>query len=149
MNFHCMLLEMSGGNKQGMARNDLLEIVTQLQKEINDNNSILGSVTYDGLAPTPDSSGKYTFSTGSDNIKCTWVTKDNKGNDVTGVGTFVSSGDEVIVVKNLSTDEYEYHHIAISISAIWDVLGQIDGGVPSSVYGGCGVVDGGSASTIF
>lgn len=106
--------EDDGWKPTSMTQIKLLEIVAQLQEEIKANNNILGSVTYDGLAPTPQGSGKYIFSTGSDTIKCTWITKDNEGNDVTGVGTFVASGSEVIVVKNLTTGEYEYQHLPIS-----------------------------------
>ncbi len=65
--------------------------------------------------------------------------------DVANKKTEISESDQ-----HYPTNGAVYRHVAAEkVSIIESLTGQIDGGVPSSVYGGCGVVDGGSASTIF
>jgi len=65
--------------------------------------------------------------------------------DVANKKTEISESDQ-----HYPTNGAVHRYVAAEkVSIIESLTGQIDGGVPSSVYGGCGVVDGGSASTIF
>jgi len=65
--------------------------------------------------------------------------------DVANKKTEISESDQ-----HYPTNGAVHRHVAAEkVSIIESLTGQIDGGVSSSVYGGCGVVDGGSPSTIF
>lgn len=65
--------------------------------------------------------------------------------DVANKKTEISESD-----KDYPSSGSVYRHVAAEKVAIIESLtGQIDGGVSSSVYGGCGIIDGGNPSTIF
>jgi hypothetical protein len=94
----------------------------------------------DSIRALVDNPAQVSANWGSMNSNLTYVPE-----DVANKKTEISESDQ-----HYPTNGAVHRHVAAEkVSIIESLTGQIDGGVPSSVYGGCGVVDGGSPSTIF
>lgn len=94
----------------------------------------------DSIRALVDNPAQVSANWGSMNSNLTYVPE-----DVANKKTEISESDQ-----HYPTNGAVHRHVAAEkVSIIESLTGQIDGGVSSSVYGGCGVVDGGSPSTIF